>query len=316
MAQEQEYKNMNDLLLHMQSVLHRMNAGNLHAEELNEAVESARMLYERLIVIRHRAFDRLGKGDSLASAYNFRLDRYVPVNQTSLFDAIHEIEVEKSKGEQSTLFTLEDDIQDLAETASESTAQEESPAPDLSALVQDSAPEVKIEEVAEELVEEKEGEEEVALEEKEQPTNKKEEIEEETAEIIEESPEQIEEEVPAHESLVEERIVAEAPVQKESPAAKVQKEGLTEKSLAEKLEKTPLSDLKSAIGLNRKFQFINTLFDGDGNAYDNAVQFLNKEENGSEISTWLADNLPTSFEDEDQQNVLDAFLELVERRHS
>ena len=139
------------------------------------------MLYERLIVIRHRAFDRLGKGDSLASAYNFRLDRYVPVNQTSLFDAIHEIEVEKSKGEQSTLFTFEDDIQDLTETATESTAQEESPAPDISALVQDSAPEVKIEEVAEEvaeeLVEEKEGEEEVALEEKEQPTNKKEEIE-------------------------------------------------------------------------------------------------------------------------------------------
>ncbi|MDP4953944.1 MAG: hypothetical protein NWQ53_09900, partial [Flavobacteriales bacterium] len=125
MAQEQEYKNMNDLLLHMQSVLHRMNAGNLHAEELNEAVESARMLYERLIVIRHRAFDRLGKGDSLASAYNFRLDRYVAMNQTSLFDAIHEIEVEKSKGEQSRLFTLEDDIQDLGETETESTTEEE-----------------------------------------------------------------------------------------------------------------------------------------------------------------------------------------------
>lgn len=312
MAQEQEYKNMNDLLLHMQSVLHRMNAGNLHAEELNEAVESARMLYERLIVIRHRVFDRLGKGDSLASAYNFRLDRYVPVNQTSLFDAIHEIEVEKSKGEQSTLFTLEEDIEDSEATAKESTEQEESLAPDLSDLFQETSPQAK----AEEEVEENEAEQEAALEEKEPQAKQEEEIEEEIAEIIAESPEQVEKEVPVQENHVEESPKTETTVQKASPAAKVQKEALAEKSLAEKLEKTPLSDLKSAIGLNRKFQFINTLFDGDGNAYDNAVQFLNKEENSSEISTWLADNLPASFEDEDQQSVLEAFLELVERRHS
>lgn len=306
MAQEQEYKNMNVLLLHMQSVLHRMNAGNLHAEELNEAVESARMLYERLIVIRHRAFDRLGKGDSLASAYNFRLDRYVAVNQTSLFDAIHEIEVEKSKGEQSTLFTLEDDIQDLGETATENTTEEESPAPDLSALVQESVAEVKTDEV----VEEEAAAEEIVPEEKEPLANDEEEIAVETEEMIEEGPASVEEEVPSKETLIQETPAA------EPPAAQVQKEALSEKSLAEKLEKTPLSDLNSAIGLNRKFQFINTLFDGDGNAYDNAVQFLNKEENSSEISTWLANNLPASFEDEDQQNVLDAFLELVERRHS
>ena len=305
MAQEQEYKNMNDLLLHMQSVLHRMNAGNLHAEELNEAVESARMLYERLIVIRHRAFERLGKGDSLASAYNFRLDRYVAVNQTSLFDAIHEIEVEKSKGEQSTLFTLEDDIQDLGETATESTTEEESPAPDLSALVQESATEIKMDEVVEEKAAE-----ETIPEEKEPLANDEEEIAVETEEMIEESPVPVEEEAPSKETPIQETPVVEPPV------AKVQKEALSEKSLAEKLEKTPLSDLKSAIGLNRKFQFINTLFDGDGNAYDNAVQFLNKEENSSEISTWLANNLPASFDDEDQQNVLEAFLELVERRHS
>ncbi|MDP4587381.1 MAG: hypothetical protein NWS86_04310 [Flavobacteriales bacterium] len=297
---------MHDLLLHMQSVLHRMNAGNLHAEELNEAVESARMLYERLIVIRHRAFDRLGKGDSLASAYNFRLDRYVAMNQTSLFDAIHEIEVEKSKGEQSRLFTLEDDIQDLDETATENTTEEESPAPDLSALVQESAAEVKMDEV----VEVDEAAEEIVPEEKEPLANDEEEIAVETEEMIEEGPASVEEEVPSKETLIQETPAA------EPPAAEVQKEALSEKSLAEKLEKTPLSDLKSAIGLNRKFQFINTLFDGDGNAYDNAVQFLNKEENSSEISTWLADNLPASFEDEDQQNVLDAFLELVERRHS
>ncbi|MDP4954021.1 MAG: hypothetical protein NWQ53_10285, partial [Flavobacteriales bacterium] len=187
-----------------------------------------------------------------------------------------------------------------------SNTEEESPAPDLSALVQESVAEVKMDEV----VEEEAAAEEIVPEEKEPLANDEEEIAVETEEMIEEGPASVEEEVPSKETLIQETPAA------EPPAAEVQKEALSEKSLAEKLEKTPLSDLKSAIGLNRKFQFINTLFDGDGNAYDNAVQFLNKEENSSEISTWLADNLPASFEDEDQQNVLDAFLELVERRHS
>lgn len=303
MAQEQEYKNMNDLLLHMQSVLQRMNAGNLHAEELNEAVESARMLYERLIVIRHRAYDRLGKGDSLSSAYNFRLDRYVPINQTSLFDAIHEIEVEKSKGEQSSLFTLDEESVDV-ETTEEKTTPQEQPA------VTEEIPELDLREA-----EETETQEEEQLESSEEkPTQ----LEEETPEKPEETPEEVEEA-----PLLEEEVLEEVPVSETEQEAIVQPEkkplnaentGST--SIAEKLEKTPLADLKSAIGLNRKFQFINTLFEGDGGAYDTAIQFLNQDENAAEVSSWIAENLPKEFEDEDEQSVLIAFIDLIERRHA
>jgi hypothetical protein len=305
MAQEQEYKNMNDLLLHMQSVLQRMNAGNLHAEELNEAVESARMLYERLIVIRHRAYDRLGKGDSLSSAYNFRLDRYVPINQTSLFDAIHEVEVEKSKGEQSSLFTLEEESVDVETTDEKKTTQED-PAK------AEEIPEVDLREAEEpELIQEEQLEGSEAP-----PTN----LEEETNEVPQESEdapiveEEVMEEGVASESEQTVQTEQEATLQPEKKSPKPENTGST--SIAEKLEKTPLADLKSAIGLNRKFQFINTLFEGDGSAYDSAIQFLNQDENAAEVSSWIENNLPKEFEDEDEQNVLIAFIELIERRHA
>lgn len=300
---------MNDLLLHMQSVLQRMNAGNLHAEELNEAVESARMLYERLIVIRHRAYDRLGKGDSLSSAYNFRLDRYVPINQTSLFDAIHEIEVEKSKGEQSSLFTLDEESVDV-ETAEEKTTPQEQPA------VTEEIPEMDLREV-----EEMETKEEEQLESsEEQPTQ----LEEEIPDEPEEAPQEVGETLLLEEEVLEEDPVSEteqtvetekeATVQPEKKSSNPENSGST--SIAEKLEKTPLADLKSAIGLNRKFQFINTLFEGDGGAYDSAIQFLNQDENAAEVSSWIAENLPKEFEDEDEQSVLIAFIDLIERRHA
>ena len=289
-------------------ILQRMNAGNLHAEELNEAVESARMLYERLIVIRHRAYDRLGKGDSLSSAYNFRLDRYVPINQTSLFDAIHEIEVEKSKGEQSSLFTLEEESVDVG-TPEEKTPPQEQPA------VAEEIPEMDLREA-----EETETKEEERLESSEEkPTQ----FEEETPEEPEETPEEVDE-APMLEEEPEEVSVSEAEQTLETeqeaivrPEKKPSKAEKTEStSIAEKLEKTPLADLKSAIGLNRKFQFINTLFEGDGGAYDSAIQFLNQDENAAEVSSWITENLPKEFEDEDEQNVLIAFIDLIERRHA
>ncbi len=298
---------MNDLLLHMQSVLQRMNAGNLHAEELNEAVESARMLYERLIVIRHRAYDRLGKGDSLSSAYNFRLDRYVPVNQTSLFDAIHEIEVEKSKGEQSSLFTLEEESIDV-EPKEESTEVVIEPVLE-EELSEEEVPENgEAFEVKEEVPSSPQKEETLAI------TDEKEPQEEEVAPSLEEEI-RPEDQPTENEQQVQSKEELKTQPEKTSPTTEtIGSTGST--SIAEKLEKTPLSDLKSAIGLNRKFQFINTLFDGDGSAYDAAIQFLNQDQNAAEVPSWIENKLPKEFEDEDEQNVLEAFIELIERRHS
>ena len=48
-----------------------------------------------------------------------------------------------------------------------------------------------------------------------------------------------------------------------------------DKSIADKLQKNPIADLKKAIGINQKFAFINELFDGDSNAYNAAIEKIN-----------------------------------------
>ncbi len=48
-----------------------------------------------------------------------------------------------------------------------------------------------------------------------------------------------------------------------------------DKSLALKLQQNPLSDLRKSIGINEKFSFVNELFDGDLNAYNDAIEKLN-----------------------------------------
>ncbi len=48
-----------------------------------------------------------------------------------------------------------------------------------------------------------------------------------------------------------------------------------DKSLAGKLQKNPIADLKKAIGINQKFAFINELFDGDSNSYNTAIDKIN-----------------------------------------
>ena len=48
-----------------------------------------------------------------------------------------------------------------------------------------------------------------------------------------------------------------------------------DKSLASKLKQNQITDLKAAIGINEKFQFINELFDGSMQEYSNAITKLN-----------------------------------------
>ncbi len=48
-----------------------------------------------------------------------------------------------------------------------------------------------------------------------------------------------------------------------------------DKSIAEKLQQDPLTDLKKSIGINEKFAFINELFDGNLEGYNAAIDKLN-----------------------------------------
>lgn len=65
--------------------------------------------------------------------------------------------------------------------------------------------------------------------------------------------------------------------------------GKSDTTLADKINLTPISDIKSAIGINEKFQFINELFDGSSELYNEAIALLNNCASGFAASQLLAD---------------------------
>ena len=255
MAQQDSYSEMQDLLSAIQSVTNRLSNGQLSANEVNEACEAARQLYERWVVIRYKVFE----GTPLSSDGKTKSDEAL-LNQTSLIDAIQEAEV--SQPQLLDMFSFEIDGAPTSAETKESPIEAAEPVElEIPDTIEDSSETIEV-----------------------------------TETLIEELPEEIEDEP-------EEQIIAKA---------KNEEAG----SLAEKLEKSPISNLKSAIGLNRKFQFINTLFDGDNEKYDASIKLLNEDQSLEEASNWVKSNVPQKFEDEDDAAVLDAFVDLVERRHS
>ncbi len=102
---------MNELITSIQRALAAMEAGKLSAEGLEECTGQARSLYERLIVLRHKARETATRSTTAstdtdtapiaAEPIAMRLDTRpleVPPGQTSLIDAIAETEtVPKTK---------------------------------------------------------------------------------------------------------------------------------------------------------------------------------------------------------------------------
>lgn len=92
----------------------------------------------------------------------------------------------------------------------------------------------------------------------------------------------------------------------ETPTGKV--------SLVERMQKTKVSDLKTAIGLNQKFLFMNFLFEGENNSYNDAIEKLNAMPTIADARHYvreLAYLYNWNFEDE---NVV-LFTEYIERRY-
>jgi len=86
-------------------------------------------------------------------------------------------------------------------------------------------------------------------------------------------------------------------------------------TLAEKLQKKPISDLKAAIGLNQKFLFMNDLFEGENSAYNEAINKLNAFSTIEEAKNHLLE-LGTRYKwTLENENVV-TFTELVERRYA
>ena len=78
--------------------------------------------------------------------------------------------------------------------------------------------------------------------------------------------------------------------------------------------KKPIKDLKAAIGINEKFQFINELFNGNMQEYNIAVNQLDGLENYNEASTYV-NSLQEIYRWKNEGPIVANFLNLIERRY-
>lgn len=86
-------------------------------------------------------------------------------------------------------------------------------------------------------------------------------------------------------------------------------------TLEDRLKKKPVSDIKTAIGINEKFLFINELFKGNMHDYNNAIKQLNRA-SGMEEAAQLFDQLKEQYGWDPDGEVTLQLLDFVERKYS
>ncbi|MEY3397770.1 MAG: hypothetical protein RL220_364, partial [Bacteroidota bacterium] len=95
---------------------------------------------------------------------------------------------------------------------------------------------------------------------------------------------------------------------------KLSRELGVKESLAEKLEHSPIADLKKAISLNQRFQFSRELFKGNNQEYEVAIEKLNSS--NREDALKHLDTLKSKYNWSPDSAIVTDFTDLVERRHT
>ena len=85
------------------------------------------------------------------------------------------------------------------------------------------------------------------------------------------------------------------------------------KTIADKLHHNPIKDLKTAIGINEKFLFVNQLFEGNLQNYSAAIEKINSV-NDLSTAKQIAADLAGQMNWDDKNEHVKNFMELLERR--
>jgi hypothetical protein len=85
-------------------------------------------------------------------------------------------------------------------------------------------------------------------------------------------------------------------------------------TLADKLKMTRINDLRTAIGINQKFLFMNDLFEGENTMFNNAINRLNSCGGGDEAKNVFVEYATKYGWDHEAERVKQ-FYELIERRY-
>ena len=112
--------------------------------------------------------------------------------------------------------------------------------------------------------------------------------------------------------------IAEPIITKEQVLVSKPKEVFIEekKEVAEKIALEPIKDLRGAIGINDKFQFMEELFNKDESLFESSIKTINAYKNFAEAQFWIKQNLRNKFNWDDDAKTVIAFDQLVKRRFS
>ncbi len=304
------FKNLEDLVADLSDGLRKLRAGELEPEELTPLVEDARELSDRLILLRFKAHEfsyevrrkapESGVDRGAADRQPVRPFRIGAAYQTSLIDAIEE--VSREQAEQAEKARLDAGTPELFDA----------PAPEpevFNAPAQEPVneplekPEVEAEQPSPLFFE-------PVLSDPAEPLPADAPVHEpEATEPVASAPVPDPVEVPE----VQLAVASEAATEPAEAKAKVEPDGSP--SLAEHMERQPISDLRTAFSLVEKYECIKMLFADDAVEFNRVLEALEEAGNFDLALHWL-DQQVAAFKDWDKEDpVVMRFLDRVERRY-
>jgi hypothetical protein len=286
------FKNLEDLVGDLGEGLRKLRAGALEPEELTPLVDDARELSDRLILLRFKAHEFSyevrrkapdgGVDAAAADRQPVRPFRIGAAYQTSLIDAIEE--VSREQAEQAEKARMEAGTPELFDAPVEP---EVAPSP---APMPEPEPEM-------EVMPEPADEEEAPL----------------PSPVLEPEPQEAIHEEPVSQKPVIEEPEPQEPVIEESEDADAVEEAGP--SIAEQMERQPISDLRTAFSLVEKYECIKMLFDDDAVEFNRVLEALEEAGTFELALHWLGQQVE-AFQSWDKEDpVVLRFLDRVERRY-
>ena len=245
---------MKEINKKLQEKLAKLEAGELELNELESLVDNARELYERLLIVKYKAYESYGE----------------PTVETTGEEA--EIQEEPEE-------IIEEEVIDFSGITEEAEEEKVQPSFDFSGIEEEIEETEKIEDDITDLAEEEDEHE-----------------DEKSEDIFKES--HVEKVEPEDENSLNQKLHASE----------------DELSLRKKLQRTPISDLKSEISIAKKFEYITFMFEGRNETYEQAIQTLNSCKDGEEAKDKL-NEYSTRFNWDLENKSIIKFVELVERRY-
>lgn len=85
-------------------------------------------------------------------------------------------------------------------------------------------------------------------------------------------------------------------------------------SVAEKLQQSKIDDLRTVIGINQKFLFMNDLFEGEKSHYDNVIDKINSLQSKNEVINFIDNEIVSKYNWDEGDESVQAFRALIDRK--